>query len=186
MGISKANYTQSLAELVGHANSGCNHAQRVIYQQFYIEAFNIAKRYSSNLEDAKEILNNAFLKAFNRLDTFDSSKPFIPWLMRIIIHASSDFYRYQHEPTRRLENTAEPVFKAGIIEHLRYEELLSLVQQLPNEYRVVFNLFVVDGFHHNEIAFILDISEGTSKCYLSRARSKLKEMLKAQSIKETR
>lgn len=125
-----------------------------------------------------EILNDGFLRAFTKIHQYDTDYPFKPWLRKILIHAAIDYHRKYYK-------TEEPETKAYFAEKgtatynlaldkLAYNDLLLLMQQLPPTYRLVFNLYVIDGLSHQDIAEQLNISVGTSKSNLARAREKLK------------
>ena len=170
-------YRQSKEQLTEKTISDCRkgsaRAQRQLFEMYYSEGMNTAQRYSNNSEDAKEILANAFIRVFEKLDQFDTSKVFLPWFRKIIVHASSDYYRYQKNNILPLDQIPEVRFDDQIIDQLSYDELLSLVQELPYALRSVFNLYCVEGYKHQEIAEIMEISEGTSKSHLHRAKAKL-------------
>jgi RNA polymerase sigma-70 factor (ECF subfamily) len=168
---------QLTRDLVNHCLQKSAEAERRLFDLYYSDGMNTALRYSSNAEDAKEILSDAFIRVFKKLVQFDVSKSFLPWFRRIIVHASSDFYRYHKESAVPLDHIPEIKFEANIIDQMSYQELLDLVQSLPFSYRAVFNLAVIEGYKHAEIAEILEISEGTSKSYLHRAKDKLQGLI---------
>jgi RNA polymerase sigma factor (sigma-70 family) len=129
--------------------------------------------------EAADVLNDAFLKVFTNIDKYDTSRPFKTWLARIITNTAIDYYRANlkfslHDDISAHEDIGQ---HASIYGDLAYKELLSLVQQLPPSYRIVFNLFAIDGYSHDEIAGLLKISIGTSKSNLFKARQKLQEKL---------
>ncbi len=173
----RLNMEQKFSGIITKCVNGSQRAQRQLFNLTYSDGMNIALRYSSNAEDAKEILSDAFIRVFNKLHQFDIDRAFLPWFNRIIIHASSDFYRYRKDPVVPLSKVAEPSFDSHIIDYLSYQDLLSLVQKLPPSYRAVFNLSTIEGYKHREIAELLNISEGTSKSHLSRARIRLQAMI---------
>lgn len=111
---------------------------------------------------------------------YDESKPFENWFAKIIVHASSDYYRYAKPETKDLDDYHPFLEEDGdnIIDQLSYQELLNCITQLTPQYRAVFNLYVIDGYKHNEIADLLNISEGTSKSNLSKAKRALQNILK--------
>lgn len=168
---------QQAHSIISECLKGSVPAQRQLFEMFYSEGMNTALRYSDNHEDAKEILANAFIRVFEKLDQFDPARFFLPWFRKIIVHASSDYYRYHHETTLPLDFLPEPVTDDRIIDDLCYHELLELIQKLPPALRVVFNLYCVEGFKHQEIAEMLHISPGTSKSNLHRAKSRLQQMI---------
>jgi RNA polymerase sigma factor (sigma-70 family) len=163
-------------------------AQRRLYGQFHGFAMSICLRYARDRDQAQEAANDGFLKAFRDLHRFDAARhpddvlgSFRGWLKRIMIHTAIDQYRanerHQHQEElndttlNQADNSATP------LDTLSYDELLGLVQRLPPAYRAVFNLAVIDGFGHEEIAEQLRISVGTSKSNLFKARAHLRTML---------
>jgi len=159
--------------------SGVAGSQKKLYYNFYGFAMGICLRYARNRDEAVEILNDGFYKVLTRLDKYDPSKPFLPWLSRIMTNTAIDHYRAElkHPITSDLAELEIKVEENDIQSKLNYEDLLKLVQALPPGYRTVFNLFAIDGFTHEEIAKQLRISVGTSKSNLFKARQKLMSML---------
>jgi RNA polymerase sigma-70 factor (ECF subfamily) len=159
--------------------SGVAGSQKKLYYNFYGFAMGICLRYARNRDEAVEILNDGFYKVLTRLDKYDPSKPFLPWLSRIMTNTAIDHYRAElkHPITSDLAELEIKVEENDIQSKLNYEDLLKLVQALPPGYRTVFNLFAIDGFTHEEIAKQLGISVGTSKSNLFKARQKLMSML---------
>lgn len=113
---------------------------------------------------------------------FDTSRSFENWFSRIIIHCSSDYYRYAKPEAHDLDNYKPYLEEDGInvIDQLSYDELLECISKLSPQYRMVFNLYVIDGYKHAEIAELLNISEGTSKSNLSKAKKTLQNILKVK------
>ncbi|GAB4007839.1 sigma-70 family RNA polymerase sigma factor [Spirosoma sp. KCTC 42546] len=165
--------------------AGClrNHrqSQEMLYRQFYGYAMSVCLRYAPTRDGALEVLNDGFLKVFTRLDQYDSAQPFKGWLRRILINAAIDHYRqevrHQHDDVEKAEQVVASE-SADALSQLSYEELLGYVQRLSPAYRLVFNLYVMDGFTHEEIAGQLGISVGASKSNLARARENLRQLLK--------
>ncbi len=139
----------------------------------------VAQRYASGQETSEEIVNDAFFKVFTKLHLYGGDQPFRQWLRRIVINTSIDRYRsnLSTQPMTELQSCHHPPTDDGTIEHLTQEQILTMLDRLPPAYRTVFNLFVVDGFSHEEIAVLLEISVGASKSNLSRARQHLKTIL---------
>ncbi|MVM29526.1 sigma-70 family RNA polymerase sigma factor [Spirosoma sp. HMF4905] len=165
--------------------AGClrNHrrSQELLYRQFYGYAMSVCLRYAPTRDEALEVLNDGFLKVFTRLDQYDPAQPFKGWLRRILINSAIDHYRqevrHQHEDVDKVAQVAVSE-AADAFSQLSYEELLGFVQRLSPAYRLVFNLYVMDGFTHEEIAGQLGISVGASKSNLARARENLRQLLK--------
>ncbi len=139
----------------------------------------VAQRYTGTLETSEEVINDAFFKVFTKIHLYGGDQPFRQWFRRIIINTAIDRYRSNlaTQPLEELQPWHHPSADDGTIEQLTQEQILAMLSQLPPAYRTVFNLFVVDGFSHEEIAALLEISTGASKSNLSRARQHLKTML---------
>jgi RNA polymerase sigma factor (sigma-70 family) len=161
-------------------------AQRKLYKHFYGYAMSVCVRYSKSAEEARDVLNDGFLKVFTRLQQYDSQKPFKGWLRRIMINTALDNYRHnlKHYNLADIETAETAAASFNVLEQLNYDYLISLVQKLSPAYRAVFNLYVIDGFLHEEIADVLGISIGTSKSNLAKARAHLRAALKESKIDE--
>lgn len=178
-GLSVRPTSQILEEWINKCLQGSRKHQRLLFETFYSDGMNIASRYSRNEEEAKEILSNAFIRVFKKLVSFNTSLPFMPWFKTIIIHCSSDYYRYDHHIIKdEIGNSGIDVPEiSGVVDQLQYEDILQLVQQLPDIQRAVFNLHEIEGYKHGEIADLLGIMEGTSKSCLSRAKATLRQLI---------
>jgi RNA polymerase sigma factor (sigma-70 family) len=165
-------------QLIKKALSGNRKSQKELYQQFYGYGMTICIRYTQNRQEAQEVLNDSFIKAFKNLDKFDFKKPFKFWLRRIVINTSIDHLRKnkKHRGNLDLEQAYEVSENVDGLNNLSTQEILGLVQKLAPSYRLVFNLYVIEGFSHKEIGEQLGISTGTSKSNLSMARARLKKM----------
>lgn len=154
-------------------------AQKELYQHFYGYGMSVAFRYVNDREDAVEILNTAFVKVFKNVGTYDLDKPFKPWLRRILVNTAIDHLRVKKRIKDQgdIEMVAEPSHEEAITGQLAYEEILKLIQDLSPSYRTVFNLFVIEGYKHEEIAEMLSISVGTSKSNLFKAKAHLRKAL---------
>ena len=161
-------------------------SQYLLYKEFYSYGLAICRRYCLNNDDAADILNTGFLKVFTHIDRYDPDKPFKAWIGRILTNTAIDHYRMNlkfldHEDISSHEHIGHG---AAIYDQLAYKDLLSLIQGLTPAYRTVFNLFAIDGYSHDEIAELLQISVGTSKSNLFKARQKLQEKLVSFKIKD--
>jgi len=155
-------------------------SQRLLYTQYFSLGMSIALRYSNSREEATEILNDSFIKVFNKLSTYQIEKSFNGWLRRIIINTALDAYRknkkhYHHVPVEEAIVSYEEN-----LDDIKYDDLILLIQKLSPTYKTIFNLYIIDGHSHEEIAEMLDISVGASKSGLSRARENLRKMLKKE------
>ncbi|MDB5273958.1 MAG: polymerase sigma 70 [Chitinophagaceae bacterium] len=139
---------------------------------------NIALRYSNSKDEANEILNDAFLKIFKKISTCKIENSFNGWIRRIIINTALDFYRRNKKHYHHLLLEDDMVSHNNVIDDISYEDISKLINLLSPAYKTIFNLYVIDGYTHKEIAEIMDISIGSSKSGLSRARVNLQKMLK--------
>ena len=177
----------------GHASEleqlihGCIHneraAQEKLYRLFYPRMMALVKRYIDHEEQAEEVMNNGYLRAFQKIKQYNFQGSFEGWLRKIIFHAVADYVkqntRYSNqvvlvEKDQQVENSH--------VEKLYYDQLLKLVQELPDATRNVFNMYVMEGFTHKEISNIIGISEGTSKWHLSEGRRVLKEKIEKMEL----
>lgn len=165
---------------IEHLLEGCRQNKRASQQQlfamFYNYAMTIARRYTGSTESAEEVVNDAFFKVFTKINLFNGEQPFRFWLRRIVINTAIDRLRSAASQPQwaELQTWHDHHDDSGVVEDLTREQILAMLDQLPPSYRAVFNLFVVDGFSHEEIAESLGISIGTSKSNLARARQHLK------------
>lgn len=139
----------------------------------------ISLRYAGNRDEASEILNDAFMKIFINLKKFDLSKPFKPWLRKIVVNtAINHFHKKQREiQVEDMQKARNEGDTEKILSGISYQEVIGLLQKLPPSYRTVFNLYVIEGYSHDEIATMLNIATGTSKSNLFKAKEQLKIIL---------
>ncbi|WP_080779393.1 RNA polymerase sigma factor [Chryseobacterium phocaeense] len=155
-------------------------AQKALYEMFSAKMLAIANSYVNNIHDAEDILINAFMKCFTKLDECREWKSFPFWLRKIIVNDSISFVRKNRNILYADIEIADDYSDDDgdeRLEELNVEEILS---QMPTGYRLIFNLYVFEEKKHQEIAEILNISEGTSKSQLSKAKKWLTEFLKAK------
>ncbi|AXE21498.1 hypothetical protein DR864_11140 [Runella rosea] len=143
----------------------------------------VCKRYVSDYEDAKDLLQEGFMKVFQELHRFRNEGSFEGWIRRIMVNVSLEHYKkmvklhHQLDDISLLNDHSQPIADEDIESQLSADELLLLVQSLPPSYRMVFNLYVFEGFKHQEIAKQLGIGEGTSKSNLQDARRLLQKKI---------
>lgn len=161
-------------------------SQRILYGSFYGYAMAICDRYANKQEDAVEILNDGFLKIFREIHHYrpaytDVISSFKGWLRKIMVYTAIDHFRknQKHQMVTQLDNVVYhiPTVSEDAIDKLSYEEIIRAIQELSPGYRTVFNLFIIEGLSHDEIARQLGISTGTSKSNLSKARRQLQKIL---------
>lgn len=170
---------QILLALIKSCKRGRRASQKELYQQFYSYGMSICLRYAKNREEAQEVLNDGFVKVFKNLDKYNYDLSFKGWLRKILVNVSIDYYRKHHKqrPTLEIINNVHFDTTPDALHNLSVQEIMRMVQLLPPAYRMVFNLYVVEGYKHHEIAKELNISVGASKSNLAKARMKLRTML---------
>ena len=155
-------------------------AQRTLFRQFFGYAKSICLRYTSSVEEAEDVLNEGFLKAFQHLDSYNETLPFKAWLRTILVNTAISHYRKNNrfDQHTSLESGEQVAFNEDIVDQIAAEEILALVQQLSPTYRTVFMMHVVDGYTLHEIAGILEHNEATVRSNFARARQKLQVLVK--------
>ncbi|MDH5415515.1 MAG: RNA polymerase sigma factor [Flavobacteriaceae bacterium] len=160
----------SLEELINSCKRKDHKAQSQIYQLYAGKLFALCLKYSKNYQEAQDNLQNGFITIFDKIEQYNFKGSFEGWLRRIVINTALQTYRQKNVLNLITEDIPEQVEIEIDEEEVSLDYLLKLIQELPNRYRLVFNLYVLDGYSHKEIAKMLDISEGTSKSNLSRSR----------------
>ena len=152
----------------------------MLYKRFSAAMYGICLQYASSEEDAQDIMQEGFVKVFRKLDQVKDPAAFPGWIRRVMINTALEKYRSQVHLQRidDVKEEADQEMDDGIFENLTCQELIALIQTLTPRYRMVFNLYAIEGFNHQEIGKELGISVGTSKSNLSRARAILQEKIK--------
>ena len=166
-------------ELIDGCRKGDKLAQKNLYETYSSKMYTVCYRYVRNRMEAEDILISAFTRIFEKIGQFREEGSLEGWIRRIIINESLSFLRKNQ--AMYLETDLEQADRELNYEHLNNnleaEDLLNMISELPDGYRVVFNMYAIDGYTHREIATRLGISENTSKSQLSRARVYLQHML---------
>jgi len=170
----------TIDELLKRCKAGERKAQEMLYQQFASKMLGVCCRYATDRMEAEDMMQNGFIKVFQKIADFRGEGSFEGWMRRIMVHSSIEYYRKHHKMMQLVdleeagrETTSNPLATAK----LEANDLLLLIQQLSPGYRIVFNLYAIEGYSHKEIASIVGITEGASKSQLSRARSILREQV---------
>lgn len=168
---------QRLEEIIRKCCKGDSLAQKQLYAKFSPTMYGLCLRYTRNEQDAQDVLQEGFIKVYTKLNTYKGDGSFEGWMKRIFIHNALRFLtqKKKYDFNEIIEDNEQhlPVFTAPC----EYEDLLCMVSQLPDGYRSVFNLSVIDGYKHNEIGALLGISENTSRSQLTRAKAMLRKMI---------
>lgn len=175
--------TSELEELIRGCIRNERSSQERLYKLFYPRMMALVKRYIDEDMQAEEVLNNGYLRAFQKISQYTFQGSFEGWLRKIVFHAVSDYVKQNMKYNEKivLAEKDEYIHKDHA-ENLYYNELLKMVQALPVATRAVFNMYIMEGYPHKEIGKILGISEGTSKWHLSEGRRILKEKIEQQKL----
>ena len=172
----------NLDTLIASCKKGDREAQEYLYRKYASTLFGLCLKYSRNRTEAEDSLHDSFMTIYDKIGQYKSKGSFEGWMKRITINTVLQKYR-KEEPLSLIsdyhsqtEETGEPV------QELSLQTLLGLIQDLPNKYRLTFNLYVLDGYSHKEISELLGTSLGTSKSNLARARMILREKIKTENI----
>jgi len=177
--------TLSEQDLIEGCNRNDRRIQEVLYKQYCSAMLVLCRSYTKNEEDAVEVLQDGFLKIFQQTDRFDSSKSSLyTWMRTIMIRTAIDFLRKRSKSKETVEwkEAYDPYIDAEVLLQMSAQQVLYLLQHLPETTRMVFNLHITEGYTHREIGELLSISEGTSKWHLSEARKYLTNSLKKKEI----
>lgn len=168
--------------IINGCRAGDRKAREVLYRHFFSYGMSIALRYGRDRQEAEDIMQEGFLKVFVGIDKYDTGLPFKKWLRRVLVNAAIDYLRrYKRRPEELSEELPESATTSNDgWDQLQYEDVLKAVHTLSPAYRLVFNLYAIEGFKHREIAEQLSISEGTSKSNYAKARLQLQNHLLQQ------
>lgn len=162
-------------------------AQETLYKLYYSYGMSICLRYTSTRDEAKEILHDGFMVLFSKPEKFDPDQAFKPWFRKVLVNLCINHFKKQQKHVHQTGFEFIPesyYFQPSALEVMQYDELVQLIHGLPPSYRTVFNLYVLDGYSHEEISGMLEISIGTSKSNLSRAKEKLRAQLKPRTYEQ--
>lgn len=175
----------SLEQLIIKCQKQDIQAQSAIYNLYASKLFTLCLKYSKNHAEAQDNLQDSFLTIFKKIKQYKGKGSFEGWMKRIVINTALQRYRKEGVLDVIKDNDIkDEVVEVEVeTEEISLDFLLDIIQQLPDKYRLVFNLYVLDGFSHKEIAQMLNISEGTSKSNLSRARLILKGKIEENQFK---
>lgn len=172
-----------ISELILRCRKGCRRAQYELYEKFAPKMFAACLRYARDASEAEDMLQDGFIKVFANLGSFKDLGSFEGWVRRIFVNTALEKFRKKNPMLLSSElhpNLAITRDDETVLNRLSAEELTRLIRSLPDGYRMVFNLYAVEGYSHKEIGEMLSISEGTSKSQLARARQHLQEKIRTE------
>ncbi|WP_411029455.1 RNA polymerase sigma factor [Spongiimicrobium sp. 3-5] len=173
----------SLEELINSCQKGNRKAQEQLYRRYSSILFGICLKYSRNKTEAEDNLHDSFMTIFDKIDQFKFKGSFEGWIKRITVNTVLQKYRKEDPLTLVSENIQEESEVDSEFQEISLATLLGYIQELPNKYRLTFNLYVLDGHSHKEIGELLGTSLGTSKSNLARARTILREKIENDRTK---
>lgn len=168
------------ATLIIECVNGNPRAQRLLFDKFARKMFSVCLRYAKNEEQAEDVLQDGFVKVFGKLKDFKSEGSLEGWIRRIMVNTALDQIRKNNKQLgdTNIDDVGYKIENNDfIVENMMAEDLMKMVQAMPDGYKVVFNMFAIEGYSHSEIADTLGISENTSKSQYSRARAYLRERI---------
>lgn len=181
------NYTEIHKDLVESSKKGSSKAQFELYKHYSKAMFNICYRMMNNREEAEDMLQEAFTECFLKLETFRYESSFGAWLKKVVIHKCIN--ELKRKKTELVFSDNLEIFRKtdknteSADADIDYEinQIMNAVEELPDGYRVIFSLYLLEGYDHGEIAEVLGISESTSKSQYMRAKRKIKEIIKTNN-----
>jgi len=159
-------------------------AQKYLYDEYAPKMYYVCLRYARHEHEAQDMLQDGFIRVFDNISSFKSNGSFEGWIRRIIVNTSLNHCRkssFKHEQIG-IEEYQDKVVSSNAISRLSEKELLQLIQKLPSGYRMVFNLYVIEGYSHKEIGEMLDITESTSRSQLAKSRKWMQNELEKLKI----
>ncbi len=158
-------------------------AQKMLYEEHYPKMMGVCLRYAGSQDEALDILHEGFIKVFKNLNKYEPGTSLNSWIRRIMVNTAIDYYR---KMVRRRTEDIETAYSVGTkdadaLSQLSEQEILEAIQELSPAYRAVFNLYIIEGYSHKEIADLLEINESTSRSNLVKARLKLQAKLTAKN-----
>ncbi len=180
-----SNYFYEESDLIKGSLDGDRKIQEALYNQYAPKMYAVCLRYSKNADEAQDLLQDGFIKVFNNLDKYRGEGSFEGWIRRIFVNTSIEQFRKFANQQKFVDSedlvVEDKAFNA--LDSLAEKDIINLIQDLSPGYKQVFNMYVIEGYSHKDIAEALGINEGTSKSQLARAKAMLQKMIK-EKIKE--
>lgn len=176
------NHNISEHDIIQGSIDGNRRMQELLYQTYSAKMYGVCLRYAGNPDDAQDILQDGFVKVFRHLERFRAEGSFEGWMRRIFVNTAIEHYRKKVN-LQQVTEAHEEQFEDhnwSVLDDLAVKDILMAVQELSPGYRAVFNLYVIEGYSHKEIAGMMGISEGTSKSQLARSKAILQQLLKGK------
>jgi RNA polymerase sigma-70 factor (ECF subfamily) len=179
----KTLYENIHQEIIDQCREGSQKAQFQLYKLYYRPMFSICMRLINNATEAEDVMQEAFLNAFTKIDTYKGEVSFGAWLKRIVINRSLDYLKKRKVKFEEInEKTNQLPDYQMEVKEVNMNVIKDAIQKLPDGYRVVLSLFLIEGYDHEEISEILGISNSNSRTQYLRAKNKLRELLKDREV----
>ena len=175
-----SNYNLSETDIIQGCLTGNPKMQEALYKRLSAKMYSVCLRYAGNADDAQDLLQEGFIKVFRNLDKYRGDGSFEGWVRRIFVNTSIEQYRKKSLALQKatdVENVVMEDKEWNVLDKLAERDILKMVQELSPGYKMVFNMHVIEGYSHKEIADMLGINEGTSKSQLARAKAVLQKMV---------
>ncbi|MDQ6761756.1 MAG: sigma-70 family RNA polymerase sigma factor [Bacteroidota bacterium] len=182
-----SNHTPSEPDLIQACIEGNRQMQEILYNKYSSKMYGVCLRYCGNTEDSNDLLQEGFIKIFKNLSKFRGEGSFEGWIRRIFVNTSIEHFRKKiklYNVSEVQENTIKDT-ELNILDSLAEKDIIALINELSPGYKTVFNMHVIEGYSHKEIADLLGITEGTSKSQLARAKGVLKKSLENRFNKKS-
>lgn len=167
-------------ELIDGCLKGKTDCEKKLYKRFSPKMYALCLRYARNRMEAEDIMQDGFIRVFRKMHTFKHKGSFEGWIRKIMVHTAIKYFKKGSNKNEfsNLEEVSEKKVESKAVGNISEAELLQLIDTLPLGYKTVFNLYVIEGYKHHEIAEMLDIGESTSRSQLLKARKVLQNALK--------
>ncbi len=169
---------ETLADIIQGCIRKTEKSRELLYKKFFGYALSVALIYNHQRSDALEVVNDSFMKVFSKIGKYDTTKPFLGWLRKIVINTSIDYLRRNNrnhlfvEAEKVVIQDETPIATS----HLAAQDIIEMLNLLPHYHRTVFCLYEIEGYSHEEIAEQLSIPVSSSRVYLTRAKKQLREL----------
>ncbi|HBG42153.1 MAG TPA: RNA polymerase [Porphyromonadaceae bacterium] len=167
-------------QLITACKQGKLWARKTVYEQYAPTMMALCCRYVSDYDDAQDVLQEGFLTVFTQIGQYSGKGPFGAWIRKIFVNTALEFIRKRKrlkEKEVRLDYIEDQPAKQSVLDDISADELMQCIAELPDTYRMVFNLFAIEGYKHQEIAGMLGIPESTSRSHFFRARQLLQQKI---------
>ncbi len=169
-------------ELVNGCSNNDRKSQEALYKEFFPAMERMIRKHTTDRDQQIDILNNGFLRVFKKIDSFSFQGSLEGWIRRIVYHSMCDYFRKHQKDIRFMVfgDILKETLASKESNNLHFQDLLNMVNTLPEKYHRVFYMYAIEGYKHQEIGEALNINANTSKWYLAEARKKLQENFKAE------